>query len=83
MSDSASNHNSLTREERKKIGKALRKQVPLSSHSGWSPAADRASPLDLLQAQDEGRVEQLLPIKYGRMLESPFTFFRGSAVLMA
>jgi uncharacterized protein (DUF2252 family) len=64
-------------------GKDLRKEVPLSSHGQWAPAADRPDPVSLLQAQDEGRVQQLLPIKYGRMLESPFTFFRGSAVLMA
>lgn len=72
-----------TRAERKKIGKSLRQQVPLESHSQWKPAADRPDPLVLLQAQDESRLEHLLPIKYGRMLVSPFTFYRGSAVLMA
>ena len=72
-----------TREERKKMGRARRKQVPRNSHSGWTPAEGRPDPLDLLQAQDEGRVKQLLPIKYGRMLESAFTFYRGSAVVMA
>ena len=71
------------RAERKKAGRALRQRVPLDSHSQWQPAADRPDPLALLQAQDEGRVKQLLPIKYGRMLESPFTFYRGSAVVMA
>ncbi len=65
------------------MGKALRQQTPHSSHGEWTPAADRPDPLDLLQAQDEGRVPQLLPIKYGRMMVSPFTFYRGSAVLMA
>ena len=69
--------------ERREIGKAKREQVPLSSHSEWHPAPDRPDPVSLLQAQDEGRVPQLLPIKYGRMLESAFTFYRGSAVLMA
>ena len=71
------------RSERKKLGKALRQEVPFSSHSQWTPAPDRPDPLSLLQAQDQGRVERLLPIKYGRMLVSPFTFYRGSAMVMA
>ena len=71
------------RKERKRLGKALRRDVPFSCHANWSPSNDRSDPIDLLQAQDQGRVKQLLPIKYGRMLESPFSFFRGSAVLMA
>ncbi len=70
-------------EERRKSGKTRRDQAALSSHGEWQPAPDRPDPIQLLQAQDEGRVELLLPIKYGRMLESPFAFFRGSAVLMA
>jgi uncharacterized protein (DUF2252 family) len=72
-----------TRPERLKAGKALRKKIPRSNQGDWQPAPDRPDPIDLLQAQDQGRLEKLLPIKYGRMLESPFTFFRGSAVLMA
>ena len=64
-------------------GKSLRKQVPRSSHGDWAPAADRDDPLNLLQQQDEGRIQYLLPIKYGRMLASPFAFLRGSAVVMA
>jgi hypothetical protein len=47
------------------------------------PATDRPNPLDLLQAQDEGLLQRFLPIKYGRMLASPFAFLRGSAVVMA
>jgi uncharacterized protein (DUF2252 family) len=73
----------LSRSDRTEAGKALRKQVPRGSHRGWSPAPDRPDPISLLQAQDEGRIEHLLPIKYGRMLESPFAFLRGSAVVMA
>ena len=65
------------------MSKALRKQAPRGSHGEWSPAPDRPDPLGLLQAQDQGRLEHLLPIKYGRMLESPFAFLRGSAVVMA
>jgi uncharacterized protein (DUF2252 family) len=61
----------------------LRGQVPRGSHGAWTPASDRPDPISLLQAQDEGRIEHLLPIKYGRMLESPFAFLRGSAVVMA
>ena len=76
-------HVLLTRAERRAKGKALRNQVPLASHGAWTPAADRPDPISLLQAQDQGRVPHLLPIKYGRMLVSPFTFYRGSAAVMA
>lgn len=65
------------------MGRELRKTVPRSSHAGWSPAPDRPDPLTILQAQDEGRVQDLLPIKYGRMVASPFAFLRGSAAVMA
>ena len=73
----------LTRAERRQEGKSLREKAPRTSHGDWQPAADRANPLDLLQAQDEGRLQRLLPIKYGRMMTSPFAFLRGSAVVMA
>jgi uncharacterized protein (DUF2252 family) len=73
----------LTRAERRQKGSSLRKKAPRTSHGDWQPAADRPNPLDLLQAQDEGRLQRLLPIKYGRMLASPFAFLRGSAVVMA
>ena len=72
-----------TRAERYKMGKSLRQKASRSSHGDWQPAADRPNPLDLLQAQDKGRLQLLLPIKYGRMLASPFAFLRGSAVVMA
>lgn len=71
------------RDERRQAGKALRQQAPLDSHAYWTSAADRPDPLTLLQAQDQGRLVELLPIKYGRMLASPFAFFRGSAIVMA
>jgi uncharacterized protein (DUF2252 family) len=61
----------------------MRKSAPRSSHGEWAPAADRPDPLSLLQAQDKGRLQRLLPLKYGRMLESPFAFLRGSSVVMA
>ena len=66
-----------SREERRMMGKARRKQAPRSSHGEWTPAADRPDPIALLQAQDEGRIQELLPIKYGRMFASPFAFLRG------
>ena len=69
--------------ERMEEGRHLRKQVPRSSHAGWSPPADRPDPLDLLHEQDRTREPDLVPIRYGRMLVSPFAFYRGSAVVMA
>jgi uncharacterized protein (DUF2252 family) len=70
-------------EERRQMAKALRKRVPRSSHRDWQPAPDRPDPISLLLQQDKGRLPYLLPIKYGRMLASPFAFLRGSAVVMA
>ncbi len=75
--------NSQTGMQSRDSGKNLRKQVPRSSHGDWAPAADRPDPLSLLQQQDKGRLQHLLPIKYGRMMASPFAFLRGSAVVMA
>ena len=69
--------------EGKEKRRALREQAPRSSHGEWRPAENRPDPISLLQAQDKGRIKYLLPIKYGRMLESPFAFLRGSAVVMA
>jgi len=57
--------------------------VPRSSHAEWTPPAGRADPVDVLQAQAATRVEDLVPIRYGRMLVSPFTFYRGAAAIMA
>ena len=75
--------NGKTDKQNRSSGKDLRKLVPRSSHGDWAPAADRPDPLSLLQNQDKGRIQSLLPIKYGRMLASPFAFLRGSAVVMA
>ena len=71
------------RSERRKSARALRKKIPHDSHGDWSPAADRADPIGLLQEQDKSRLQHLVPIKYGRMLASPFAFLRGSAAVMA
>jgi uncharacterized protein (DUF2252 family) len=73
----------LTPEERVARGKAARNEVPRSSHGRWAPPQDRLDPVALLEEQGESRVAELVPIRYGRMLVSPFTFFRGAALIMA
>ena len=70
-------------EERAAAGKAARKKVPRSSHGEWKPAARRRDPVKVLEDQAKSRVQELVPIRYGRMLASPFTFFRGAAAIMA
>ncbi|GAA1272182.1 DUF2252 domain-containing protein [Pseudonocardia aurantiaca] len=72
-----------TREQRVARGKAARAEVPRSSHAEFKPAARRPDPVTLLAAQAASRVPELLPIRYGRMAVSPFTFFRGAALPMA
>jgi uncharacterized protein (DUF2252 family) len=69
--------------DRLAAGQALRRDAPRSSHAGWKPAADRPDPVDILEASNRSRVPELVPIRYGRMLRSPFAFLRGSAALMA
>ncbi len=64
-------------------GQALREHVPRTSHAGWTPPAQRRDPIDLLEESNQDRLPELVPIRYGRMLRSPFTFLRGSAALMA
>jgi uncharacterized protein (DUF2252 family) len=73
----------LTPRERAASGKATRSEVPRSAHGAWEPAADRRDPVELLEEQAASRVPELVPIRYGRMLVSPFTFFRGAAYPMA
>ena len=69
--------------ERLARGKAARTEVPRSAHAECEPSPSRANPVDLLEEQAKTRVADLVPIRYGRMLVSPFTFFRGAAYLMA
>src|SRR5215217_2487323 len=69
--------------ERAARGKAERKLVPLSAHGEWQPSSDRPDPVSLLEEQATTRVRELVPIRYGRMLVSPFTFYRGAALIMA
>ncbi len=73
----------LTSEERLAKGKAARGAVPRELHSFWEPAADRPDPIALLEEQAQTRVPELVPIRYGRMLASPFAFYRGGALIMA
>jgi len=73
----------MTVAERQTAGREARKAAPRTSHGSWTPAADRPDPIALLRAQDEDRVEDLVPIRWGRMSASSFAFYRGSAALMA
>jgi uncharacterized protein (DUF2252 family) len=69
--------------ERAARGKAARADVPRRAHGDWEPSPTRPDPVELLQDQAASRVPELVPIRYGRMLVSPFTFYRGAAYLMA
>src|SRR5947209_13988855 len=69
--------------DRRATGRQLRNKVPRSSHAGWTPAADRPDPLSLLEEQNRSRLAHLVPLRYLRMVASPFTFLRGSAIVMA
>jgi len=72
-----------SREERIQIGKSLRERLPRSRHAIWQPPAAGREPIEIIEASNQGRLQELIPIRYGRMLRSPFTFLRGSAALMA
>ena len=63
-------------------GRSRRDVVSRTSHGEWAPAADRRDPIEVLLASNEGRMEELVPIRFGRMAVSPFTFLRGSAAVM-
>ena len=68
---------------RRRSGKMLRADVPRSSHAGWKPAADRPDPIQILEQEDRARIPDLVPIRHGRMAESPLAFLRGAASMMA
>jgi uncharacterized protein (DUF2252 family) len=72
-----------TPHDRLAAGKKLREKVSRRSHSDWVCPKNRPDPVEFLKEADRGRLSNLLPIRYGRMSESPFAFFRGSAALMA
>ena len=87
-SDKADNVAQITvdqrsRADRKADGKAMRLAVPLASHAAWQAPANRRDPIELLIESSAGRVPELLPIRYGRMLQSPFAFYRGGAAIMS
>ncbi|MFJ9173261.1 DUF2252 domain-containing protein [Streptomyces sp. NPDC102360] len=72
-----------TARERASTGRSARSRVPRSGHADYAPAADRPDPVGILEKQSANRLPELVPIRYGRMLESPFRFFRGAAAIMA
>ncbi len=65
------------------MGKALRDKCPRISHAEWKPPHDRPDPVRLIEQSDQGRIPELVPLRHGRMLQSPFTFYRGAALNMA
>ena len=73
----------LPTKERMDMGKEARKRVPREMQATWTPPANRVDPIDLLIASSEGRIEELVPIRYNRMMASPFAFYRGAAAIMA
>ena len=77
-----SSKGALTRKERLASGKALRNEFP-TSHADWQEPNNRKDPIDLLSESSQGRIPQLIPIRYGRMMQSPFAFYRGAAAIMA
>ncbi len=72
-----------TASERRAEGKALREKAPREAHAGWKPPKDRRDPVELLLETNQDRLPELVPIRHGRMVSSPFAFFRGSAAQMA
>ncbi|MGW3632722.1 DUF2252 domain-containing protein [Streptomyces sp. NPDC005122] len=79
--DSGTRHR--TPGERAALGKEARSRVPRSSHADFASTAKRRDPVDVIEAQSATRVPELVPIRYGRMTESPFRFYRGAAAIMA
>jgi hypothetical protein len=73
----------LSADERKAQGADARGRTPPSSHRGWRPAVDRPDPVALLEEQNTTREPDLVPVRHGRMMVSPFTFYRGAAKIMA
>ena len=73
----------LTADERREFGKTLRNKVPRAAQGGWKASPKRADPVSLLRDSNDGRLTELIPIRFGRMAQSPFAFFRGAAAVMA
>ena len=72
-----------SRVERYAAGKALRSRAPRSSHAEWAPDSKRPDPISMLEEANKTRLQQLVPIRFGRMSMSPFAFYRGTADIMA
>jgi uncharacterized protein (DUF2252 family) len=73
----------LTDGASEELGRAARQRLPRSEHARWEPAPDRADPIATLERQAQTRTPELVPVRYGRMMRSPFAFFRGAAAIMA
>lgn len=69
--------------DRRAQGKALHQTVPRTAHAGWKTPHDRRDPIELLVEANKGRIPDLIPVRFGRMMQSPFTFYRGAAMVMA
>ena len=82
-SAAATTNGSTTRRQRAADGKAARSHAPRSGHAAWHPPRDRRDPIDLLEEQSEVRLPEFVPLRYGRMSQSPFRFYRGAAYVMA
>ena len=73
----------LSVDDRRAKGRALRDAVPRAAHAGWKPPKGRRNPVEIVSESNAGRLEQLIPIRHGRMATSAFAFYRGAAALMA
>src|SRR6266542_4616618 len=73
----------LSLDEQYAAGKSLREKCPRKAHGAWKPLNGRPDPVSLMEQSDKGRQPELIPIRHGRMLKSPFTFYRGAALNMA
>ena len=81
MAGKAKPHRSVA--DRQAQGSDARSASPPLMHAGWTPAADRPDPMALLEEQNVTREPDLVPVRHGRMMVSPFTFYRGAAKIMA
>ncbi len=73
----------LSADERRAAGKALRDATPRAAHGGWRSPEGRRDPVELLREANEGRIAELIPLRFSRMVQSPFAFYRGAAAIMA
>lgn len=81
--DIPSNKKALTREQLRAAGKALRDKIARSSHGSWARSSNEQDTVDMMIESSKGRLAELVPIRYGRMMQSPFAFYRGAASIMA